>query len=88
MSNQTPTLLLSSYPVPQPTVQAVREWFDAPVRALAAAELRAMGPRNLFREIMRNPCRRAVLDSGRGTEAWYLYNLSAWWERFIEGSGP
>lgn len=25
----------------------------------------------------------AVLDAGRGTEAWYLYNLAAWWERYI-----
>jgi hypothetical protein len=24
-----------------------------------------------------------VLDAGRGTEAWYLYNLAAWWERYI-----
>ena len=25
----------------------------------------------------------AVLNAGRGTEAWYLYNLAAWWERYI-----
>ena len=25
-----------------------------------------------------------VLDSGRGTQGWYLYNLAAWWERYIE----
>lgn len=68
MSDQTPTLLLSSYPVPQATVQAVRERFGAPVRALAAAELRAMGPRNLVREFIRNPCRRAVVATGFGGE--------------------
>jgi len=26
---------------------------------------------------------RAVLDRGDGTRAWYLYNLAAWWERYI-----
>lgn len=25
----------------------------------------------------------AVLKAGRGTEAWYLYNLAEWWARFI-----
>lgn len=28
----------------------------------------------------------AVLESGRGTEAWYLYNLSEWWAHFIGGA--
>jgi len=28
---------------------------------------------------------RRVLDKGRGTDAWYLYNLSAWWEHFLAG---
>jgi asparagine synthase (glutamine-hydrolysing) len=28
-----------------------------------------------------------VLKEGRGTQGWYLYNLAAWWERYIEGSG-
>lgn len=68
MSDQTPTLLLSSYPVPHATVQAVRVQFGAPVRALAAAELRAMGPRNLVREFIRNPCRRAVVATSFGGE--------------------
>lgn len=27
----------------------------------------------------------AVLRAGRGTEAWYLYNLSEWWARYIAG---
>jgi asparagine synthase (glutamine-hydrolysing) len=25
----------------------------------------------------------AVLGAGRGTEAWYLYNLAEWWARYI-----
>jgi asparagine synthase (glutamine-hydrolysing) len=28
----------------------------------------------------------AVLNSGRGTEAWYLYNLAEWWARYIARS--
>jgi asparagine synthase (glutamine-hydrolysing) len=27
-----------------------------------------------------------VLEDGRGTQGWYLYNLAVWWERYIEGS--
>jgi len=27
----------------------------------------------------------AILRAGRGTEAWYLYNLAEWWARFIAG---
>ena len=27
-----------------------------------------------------------VLEDGRGTQVWYLYNLAVWWERYIEGS--
>lgn len=27
----------------------------------------------------------AVLRNGRGTEAWYLYNLAEWWARYIAG---
>jgi len=26
----------------------------------------------------------AILKAGRGTEAWYLYNLAEWWARYID----
>jgi glycosyltransferase involved in cell wall biosynthesis len=68
MSDQSPTLLLSSYPVPQATVRAVRDRFGAPVRALAAADLRSMGLGGLMREFMRNPCRRAIVATSFGGE--------------------
>ncbi len=58
----------------------VHEWFQQrlgkPMRASIDRFVRET-------ELLDAKAVNAVLDAGRGTEAWYLYNLAAWWERYI-----
>jgi asparagine synthase (glutamine-hydrolysing) len=58
----------------------VHEWFQQrlgkPMRASIDRFVRET-------ELLDARAVNAVLDAGRGTEAWYLYNLAAWWERYI-----
>lgn len=58
----------------------VHEWFQqrlgTPMRASIDRFVRET-------ELLDAKSVNAVLDAGRGTEAWYLYNLAAWWERYI-----
>jgi asparagine synthase (glutamine-hydrolysing) len=62
----------------------VHEWFQQRLGASMRASIERFVRRT---ELLDARAVQAVLDSGRGTEAWYLYNLSAWWEHFMEGSG-
>lgn len=58
----------------------VHEWFATSLAPeIRASVLRFARESGALDEI----AVEAVLNAGRGTEAWYLYNLAEWWARYI-----
>jgi asparagine synthase (glutamine-hydrolysing) len=60
----------------------VHEWFSSRL----GAEIKASVSR-FVREtgLLDAGAVDAVLSKGRGGDAWFLYNLSEWWARYIDG---
>ena len=74
--------------IPDSIIDRPKQGFGAPVHEWFHQRLGGMMRDSIERfvretELLDRAAVRAVLDSGRGTEAWYLYNLSAWWERYV-----
>jgi asparagine synthase (glutamine-hydrolysing) len=63
----------------------VHEWFSARL----GPEIRASVGRFVREtEVLDQNAVEAVLRAGRGFDAWYLYNLAEWWNRYISGRFP
>jgi asparagine synthase (glutamine-hydrolysing) len=74
--------------IPDSIIDRPKQGFGAPVHEWFRQRLGPMMRASIERfvretELLDPTAVRAVLDAGRGTEAWYLYNLAAWWERYV-----
>jgi asparagine synthase (glutamine-hydrolysing) len=74
--------------IPDSVIDRPKQGFGAPVHEWFQQRLGGMMRDSIERfvretELLDPRAVRAVLDSGRGTESWYLYNLSKWWETYI-----
>jgi asparagine synthase (glutamine-hydrolysing) len=74
--------------IPDSIIDRPKQGFGAPVHEWFRQRLGPMMRASIERfvretELLDPIAVRAVLDAGRGTEAWYLYNLAAWWERYV-----